>query len=164
MIRVLFVCMGNICRSPTAHGVFRKMLQEHSPDLPIELDSAGTGDWHVGQPPDSRATEAASRRGVDISDLRARTVCDEDFALYDYILAMDDLNLVTLQDRSPGKYHAKIRLLMEFAEQPSNRNVPDPYYGGPAGFEQVLDLLENAGRGLLRELEHLLESRGHRQR
>ena len=163
MIRVLFVCMGNICRSPTAHGVFRKMLVDHPADLSIELDSAGTGDWHVGQPPDSRATEAASRRGVEISDLRARTVHDEDFVLYDYILAMDELNLVTLQDRSPGKYHAKIRLLMEFAEQPSNRNVPDPYYGGPAGFEQVLDLLENAGRGLLRELEQLIESKAPRR-
>ena len=163
MIRVLFVCMGNICRSPTAHGVFRKMLEEHSQDLSIELDSAGTGDWHVGQPPDSRAAQAASRRGVEISDLRARTVHDKDFELYDYILAMDELNLVTLQDRSPDKYHAKIRLLMEFAEQPSNRNVPDPYYGGPAGFEQVLDLLENAGRGLLRELEQLVDSRGPRR-
>jgi len=83
--------------------------------------------------------------------------------LYDYILAMDELNLVTLQDRSPGKYHAKIRLLMEFAEQPSNRNVPDPYYGGPAGFEQVLDLLENAGRGLLRELEQVIEWKAPRR-
>ncbi len=101
MIRVLFVCMGNICRSPTAHGVFRKMLEEHSQDLSIELDSAGTGDWHVGQPPDSRAAQAAGRRGVEISDLRARAVRDEDFELYDYILAMDELNLVTLQDRSP---------------------------------------------------------------
>jgi protein-tyrosine phosphatase len=155
--------MGNICRSPTAHGVFRKMLEEHSQDLSIELDSAGTGDWHVGQPPDSRAAQAASRRGVEILDLRARAVRDEDFELYDYILAMDELNLVTLQDRSPDKYHAKIRLLMEFAEQPSNRNVPDPYYGGPAGFEQVLDLLENAGRGLLRELEQLVDSQGPRR-
>jgi protein-tyrosine phosphatase len=164
MIRVLFVCMGNICRSPTAHGVFRKLLQEHAADFLIELDSAGTGDWHVGQPPDRRATEAASRRGVEISDLRARTVGDEDFEHYDYILAMDELNLVTLRDRSPAKYHAKIRLLMDFAPPPLNRNVPDPYYGGPAGFEQVLDLLEEAGRGLLRELEQVVQQHGRKRR
>ena len=147
--------MGNICRSPSAHGVFRKLLKDQATDVLIELDSAGTGNWHIGQPPDRRATEAASRRGIEISDLRARTVSDEDFDRYDYILAMDELNLVTLRDRCPAQYHAKISLLMDFAGPPFNRNVPDPYYGGPAGFEQVLDLLEEAGRGLLRELEQV---------
>jgi protein-tyrosine phosphatase len=156
--------MGNICRSPTAHGVFRKLLQDHATDVLIEIDSAGTGDWHVGQPPDRRATEAASRRGVEISDLRARTVSDEDFEHYDYILAMDELNLVTLRDRSPTDNHAKISLLMDFAGPPFNRNVPDPYYGGPAGFEQVLDLLEEAGRGLLRELEQVARQPGRKRR
>lgn len=156
--------MGNICRSPSAHGVFRKLLQDHATDVFIELDSAGTGNWHIGQPPDRRATEAASRRGIEISDLRARTVSDEDFDRYDYILAMDELNLVTLRDRCPAKYRAKISLLMDFAGPPFNRNVPDPYYGGPDGFEQVLDLLEEAGRGLLRKLEQVARQQARKPR
>lgn len=151
--------MGNICRSPTAQGVMRKILAEHGGDLSVELDSAGTHAYHVGDPPDRRSREAARRRGIDISDLAARVVEPADFETQDYILAMDELNLVTLQDMSPARPHAKLRLMTDFVDDPSVTNVPDPYYGGSAGFEQVLDLLEQAGLGLLRKLEQAAQKR-----
>jgi len=151
-MRLLFVCMGNICRSPTAEGVFRHALQ--ALDYPsIEMDSAGTHDYHTGEPPDRRAIAAAQRRGIDLSSLRARTVADEDFARFDWILAMDRDNLDLLQRRAPAKYHERIKLVMEFAPDAYTREVPDPYYGGTKGFEEVLDLLEQAAQGLLRELQ-----------
>lgn len=153
--RVLFVCMGNICRSPSAEGVFRHVLSTHAPDLQIEIDSAGTHDYHVGSPPDRRSIAAARRRGVDLSELRARMVAAEDFERFDLILAMDEENLQELRRRAPTTRHERIRLMMEFAPHASSRFVPDPYYGGAQGFEEVLDLLEEAAQGLLAELRTL---------
>lgn len=153
--RVLFVCMGNICRSPTAEGVFRHVLAAQAPGLQIEIDSAGTHDYHVGAAPDRRAIAAAKRRGIDLSQLRARMVAAEDFATYDLILAMDDDNLQELRRRAPAASRERIRLMMEFAPQATSRHVPDPYYGGAQGFEEVLDLLEEAAQGLIAELRTL---------
>ncbi len=151
-MRLLFVCMGNICRSPSAEGVFRRVLAERAPDLSVEIDSAGTHDYHVGNPPDRRAIEAARRRGIDLSTLRARQVSTRDFEWFDLILAMDDENVDELKRRAPREYHSRIRLLMEFAPNASLRHVPDPYDGGAQGFEQVVDLLEEAAEGLLEEV------------
>jgi len=151
-MRILFVCMGNICRSPTAEGVFRHVLASRAPELQLEIDSAGTHDYHVGAPPDHRSIAAAKRRGIDLSSLRARTVVEEDFAHYDLILAMDEENLRELKRRAPAIHHERIRLMMEFAPHASSRWVPDPYYGGAQGFEEVLDLLEEAANGLMQEV------------
>ncbi len=150
--RILFVCMGNICRSPTAEGVFRHVLLSNAPDLQIDIDSAGTHDYHVGSPPDPRSIAAARRRGIDLSSLRARMIAAEDFAHYDLILAMDEDNLRELRRRAPAAHQDRIRLMMEFAPHAPSRHVPDPYYGGSQGFEDVLDLLEEAAQGLLAEL------------
>ena len=157
-MRILFVCMGNICRSPTAEGVFRRLVQERVPHLPLEIDSAGTHDYHVGEAPDSRAIAAAARRGIDLRGLRAREVSDEDFDRFDLILAMDRLNYVTLLERAPGPTHERIRLFMDFAAGNDREDVPDPYYGGPLGFEQVLDLAEEAATGLLDEVLQRMEA------
>jgi protein-tyrosine phosphatase len=151
-MRILFVCMGNICRSPTAEGVFRRLVSERAPAVEIEIDSAGTHDYHVGDPPDPRAIAAASRRGVDLRHLRARSVRDEDFERFDLIIAMDRLNRETLLDRSPEPFRERIRLFMEFAGDSEVEDVPDPYYGGAPGFERVLDLAEEAAAGLLDEV------------
>ena len=151
-MRILFVCMGNICRSPSAEGVFRSLLAARAPQLAVEIDSAGTHDYHVGEPPDERAIAAARRRGIDLSSLRARTVRQSDFDYYDLILAMDEQNLRELRRRAPASRHDRIRLMMEFVTMPGVRAVPDPYYGGPQGFEQVLDLLEEASEALLRDM------------
>ena len=161
-MRILFVCMGNICRSPTAEGVFRRLVEERAPQLTLEIDSAGTHDYHVGEPPDERSVAAASRRGIDLSSLRARQVADEDFERFDLIVAMDRLNRETLLERSPLEYHGRIRLFMEFAGGSSMEDVPDPYYGGPLGFEQVLDLAEEAASGLLDEVMEAMQSRRRR--
>jgi protein-tyrosine phosphatase len=151
-MRILFVCMGNICRSPTAEAVFREHVRRHAPELQVEIDSAGTHDYHVGEAPDPRAIKAAARRGLDLSGLRARQVEDTDFERFDLILAMDRLNHVTLLERSPPEHHPRIRLLLEFAGDPQGLDVPDPYYGGAKGFDEVLDLVEDAAAGLLAEL------------
>jgi len=151
-MRVLFVCMGNICRSPSAAGVFRHVLAERAPQLDIEIDSAGTHDYHVGEPPDARALAAARRRGIDISQLRARRVEAGDFERFDLILAMDEDNLRELQGRSQPSHHERIRLIMEYAPSAARRAVPDPYYGAAHGFEEVLDLLEEAAEGFIRTL------------
>jgi protein-tyrosine phosphatase len=150
--RLLFVCMGNICRSPTAEGVFRKVWMERAPDLALYVDSAGTHAYHVGQPPDPRAQRAALRRGVDLSMQRARKVVEEDFERFDLVLAMDRLNVELLKEVSAPEHHERIRLFLEFAPQLKRVEVPDPYYGGSNGFEHVLDLVEEASLGLL---EHL---------
>ena len=154
--------MGNICRSPTVEGVFRRLAQERAPHLSLEIDSAGTHDYHVGEPPDSRAVSAAARRGVDLRGLRARQVSDADFERFDLILAMDRLNYVTLVDRAPEEFRERIRLFMEFAADRDVDDVPDPYYGGPPGFEQVLDLAEEAAAGLLDEVTRQIEARRRR--
>jgi low molecular weight protein-tyrosine phosphatase len=159
-MRILFVCMGNICRSPTAEGVFRRALQQHARELQVEIDSAGTHEYHVGSAPDRRAIAAAARRGIDLSALRARHVSDADFEQFDLILAMDEENLQELRRRARSEYHQRIRLMMEFAPSALSRNVPDPYYGGLEGFEEVLDLLEEAAQGLL---EHVRAIRTHQR-
>jgi protein-tyrosine phosphatase len=151
-MRILFVCMGNICRSPTAEGVFRQLARQRAPDLVLEIDSAGTHDYHIGEPPDRRAVSAASRRSIDLSGLRARRVQEEDFERFDLILAMDEENLHELRRRATPQHHERIRLMMEYAPQSGRKAVPDPYYGGAQGFEEVLDLLEEAAEGLLQEL------------
>jgi protein-tyrosine phosphatase len=150
--RVLFVCMGNICRSPTAEGVFRKLLSERAPELDVQVDSAGTHAYHVGEPPDPRAQRAAERRGVDLSSQRARRVTEQDFAHFELVLAMDELNHATLLETCPPEYRGRVRLLLDFAPHLQRSDVPDPYYGGSNGFEHVLDLVEEAATGLL---EHL---------
>ncbi len=151
-MRILFVCLGNICRSPSAEGVFRRLVQARAPHLNVEIDSAGTHDYHVGDPPDQRMVAAARRRGIDLSSLRARAVRASDFEYYDLILAMDQENLAELQRRSPAAQRRRLRLVMDYAPAALARAVPDPYYGGAGGFEEVLDLLEEAAEGLLREL------------
>jgi protein-tyrosine phosphatase len=151
-MRILFVCMGNICRSPTAEGVFRRLVAERAPGMEIEVDSAGTHDYHVGDPPDPRSVAAAARRGVDLRRLRARAIRDEDFERFDLIIAMDRLNRETLLERSPVPFRERIRLFMEFAGDSEVEDVPDPYYGGALGFERVLDLAEEAAAGLLDEV------------
>lgn len=151
-MRILFVCMGNICRSPTAEGVFRRLVAERVPGVEIDVDSAGTHDYHVGDPPDPRSIAAAARRGVDLRQLRARLIRDEDFERFDLIIAMDRLNRETLLERSPAPFRERIRLFMEFAGDREVEDVPDPYYGGAPGFERVLDLAEEAAAGLLDEV------------
>jgi protein-tyrosine phosphatase len=149
---ILFVCMGNICRSPTAHGVMRKLLEDEGESLNIELDSAGTHAWHVSEAPDPRAQRAALARDVDLSDLHARAVETSDFHEFDYILAMDHDNLAHLDKIRPPNSTATVALMLSYAEKTSFQEVPDPYYGGKEGFERVLDMLEDASRGLLTEL------------
>jgi protein-tyrosine phosphatase len=158
-MKILFVCMGNICRSPTAEGVFREHVRRHAPGLDLEIDSAGTHDYHVGDPPDPRTVKAAARRGIDLASLRARQVQADDFERFDLILAMDPLNHVTLLDRSAPECHPRIRLLLEFAPQAGRPDVPDPYYGGAAGFEEVLDLVDAAAKGLLAEIRQRMRVR-----
>ena len=153
-MKVLFVCMGNICRSPTAEGVFRAHVRRHAPALDIEIDSAGTHAYHIGEPPDPRTIEAAMSRGIDLTDLRARQVSKDDFERFDLIVAMDRLNHATLLDRSPPEHHPRIRTLLEFAGRTAPADVPDPYYGGAEGFDDVLDLVESAVEGLLAEGRH----------
>jgi protein-tyrosine phosphatase len=144
--------MGNICRSPTAEAVFREVVRVEGQGLEVHVDSAGTHGYHVGEPPDPRAIAAARRRGYDMEQLRARRVEPRDFERFDLLLAMDEDNLAFLQRIAPAGHGGRARLLMEFAQGAGRRDVPDPYYGGEAGFEEVLDLVEEAARGLLDEI------------
>lgn len=159
MIKVLFVCLGNICRSPTAHGVFLRKLEQHKLDDGrslaelVYVDSAGTSDWHIGKSPDMRSQKAARQRDYDLSGLRARQVADEDFEDFDYILAMDQANLQNLQERCPRPYQSKLALFLNYADGPE-LEVPDPYFGGEDGFNHVLDLIEVASEGLIRQLRN----------
>lgn len=147
---VIFICTGNICRSPTAEGVFRRLVRDAGLDGSIRVDSAGTHDYHVGEPPDERAQRQALRRGYDLSALRARRVTQRDFEDFDLIVAMDRGHLRILQRLCPRENRHKLRLIMEFAPEQGTDEVPDPYYGDAVQFEQVLDMLEAAVRGLLR--------------
>lgn len=156
MVKVLFVCMGNICRSPTAEGVFRKLVREHGLHDVVEIDSAGTHGYHIGEPPDPRAQQAAHRRGIDISTLRGRQARRDDFLNFDYILVMDNENAEDLLEIAPAGYQHKVRLFLEFAPQRPEREVPDPYFGGAAGFDRVLDMVEEAARGLLDDVRRKL--------
>ncbi|WP_278442505.1 low molecular weight protein-tyrosine-phosphatase [Pseudomonas oryzihabitans] len=149
-MRILFVCMGNICRSPTAEGILRAKLDAAGLTGAVELDSAGTGDWHVGKAPDARAIQAAAGRGYDIGDLRARQVAEDDFQRFDLILAMDQDNLAWLEQLRPDA--GAVPELFLARQGLAVDEVPDPYYGGAAGFERVLDLLESACDGLVAEV------------
>lgn len=149
MVKVLFVCMGNICRSPTAEGVFQQRLIDHGLQDRVDTDSAGTHGWHAGDPPDSRSIDAALRRGVDIGWIRSRKVQSRDFTDFDFVLAMDRDNLEDMEAVAPATHTAQIRLFLEFAPHLDVTDVPDPYYGGPGGFDRVLDLVEAASEGLI---------------
>jgi protein-tyrosine phosphatase len=145
--------MGNICRSPTAEGVFRKMVEDAGLAQAFHVDSAGTHAYHSGSTPDQRAITAAERRGFSLDNIRARRIDESDYEQFDYILAMDELNLHIIRENAIEDHNAQMRLFMEFAGEGSGQEVPDPYYGGTAGFEKVLDLLEEASRGLLQSLK-----------
>ena len=152
-VKVLFVCLGNICRSPTAHGVFQQLVNQAGLQNKIEIDSAGTGDWHIGKPPDKRAMEAASKRGYDLSPLRGRQFSASDLQQFDYVLAMDQENLKVITALQQSKPRGHVGLFLEFDKNSEFREVPDPYYGGNKGFEKVLDLVESASQGLLEHIQ-----------
>lgn len=152
MHKVLFVCTGNICRSPTAEGIARGMARKLGQEARFHFESAGTHGYHVGEPPDPRTVRAASCRGYDLSAQRARRVTDFDFLQFDYILAMGRDHLDWLRRACPCEHRGKVGLLLDHADDDSLGEVPDPYYGGAEGFEYVLDLVENAVAGLLRNL------------
>jgi protein-tyrosine phosphatase len=156
-VRILFVCLGNICRSPTAEGALRYVSAQAAPSLSIEVDSAGTADYHIGSPPDSRSQRAALRRGIDISGLRARQVSRADFQRFDFVLAMDHDNLRELEAICPRNSRAQLRLFLSFAPETGRLDVPDPYYGDDRDFEAVLDLTMAASRGLVTALQHRAE-------
>ncbi|SAL02461.1 low molecular weight protein-tyrosine-phosphatase [Caballeronia ptereochthonis] len=151
-IAVCFVCLGNICRSPSAEAVMRDLVERARLADRILMDSAGTGDWHIGEPPDERAQKAAKKRGYDLSKLRGRQVAAADFARFDLFIVMDDANAAALTAICPPEHRDKIRLLMEFATRDDSRVVVDPYFGGEDGFEKVLDQCEDACEGLLKAL------------
>lgn len=155
-VSVLFVCMGNICRSPTAEGVFRHIVEQEGLDEHIHIDSAGTHAYHVGEQPDSRAQQTARSRGIDLSRQRARKVCHDDFEQFDYVLAMDNDNHAILTSMCPAGNDECLSLFLDFAAQRAESEVPDPYYGGPQGFEHVFDLVEDASRGLLEDIRKRL--------
>lgn len=153
MVRVLFVCLGNICRSPTAHGVFEALVKAEGLDDKVYVDSAGTAAWHIGKSPDNRSQEAAKLRGVDLSYIRARQVEANDLDEFDYILAMDKSNLENLLDLSTQSNRQKVSLFLDYAQHHAEDEVPDPYYGGAKGFSTVLDLVEDACVGLLDDIK-----------
>jgi len=147
------VCLGNICRSPTAHGFFRDSVEKLGQQSAIHIDSAGTGDWHIGGQPDARATEQAAQHGVDLSDLRARQVNARDFDEYDYVLAMDNQNLADLRVMAPANYSGFLGLFLDFSESYQGQEMPDPYYGGCDGFELVVTMVEDGCKGLLADIQ-----------
>lgn len=159
-MRVLFVCLGNICRSPTAEGVLRRELESAGLAHRVEIDSCGVADWHTGKAPDSRTVAAAQRRGIDLSELRARQLAADDFQRFDYLLAMDHDNLKAIEAQCPEGCGAHMGLFLDFAGH-VDRPVPDPYYGGEQGFEEVLDLIEAAARGLVDDIAQRLEGQRH---
>ena len=153
VVKVLFICTGNICRSPTAEGVFRHAVASAGLQKKILIDSAGTHDYHVGHPPDRRTQLAATQRGYDLAGLRARQVTGKDFVQFDYIVAMDLDNLSELRRLAPAQHHGKLSLFMEYSSARRGEEVPDPYYGGAQGFERVLDMAEDAAAGLLEHIK-----------
>ena len=156
-VGVLFVCMGNICRSPTAEGIFRKLVTDAGLDAHFHIDSAGTLDYHAGEAPDLRAQETGRRRGIDLSRQRARQVRLEDYERFHYVVAMDRQNARYLEKQCPKRHRHRLHLMMDFAASRSEREVPDPYYGGDDGFDRVFDLVTEAAQGLLDTIrsEHL---------
>ncbi|MEQ3636641.1 low molecular weight protein-tyrosine-phosphatase [Alcanivorax sp.] len=155
-VSVLFVCLGNICRSPTAEVVFRARVKAAGLEDRIHIDSVGTGDWHIGKAPDPRTQEAALRRGYSMAALRARQVSPADFANFDWVLAMDNTNLADLEVMRPASYQGTLARFLDFAEHTAVQEVPDPYYGGEDGFDTVLDLIEESADGLLRRVRDQL--------
>lgn len=151
-MKILFVCMGNICRSPTAEAVFRKLAADSGLSGQLEIESAGTHGFHVGRPPDARAIEQAGRRGYDLSMLRSREVVIEDFERFDHIIAMDDENVRMMKSFCPDHQTRKIKLLLDYASAGKYREVPDPYQGGPKDFELMLDLIEQGCQALVNKL------------
>ena len=152
-MHILFVCLGNICRSPTVEGVARALAQREAPHLGLQFDSAGTADYHIGKPPDARSIKAALARGYDLSQLRARQISADDFRRFDLLLAMDEDNLAGMRRLAPRGLAERAQLFLGFAPHAGYRSVPDPYYGEAAGFDTVLDLAEHGVRGLLRSLD-----------
>lgn len=150
-VKVLMVCLGNICRSPTAEGVFREQVRQAKLQQFILVDSAGTSDWHVGKAPDKRTVKAAAQRNIDLSAQRGRQVQHQDFSEFDYVLAMDSQNLRELQRRCPEQYHGKLALFLQYGSS-AYKEVPDPYESDAKAFELVLDLVEDASVGLLKQL------------
>ena len=159
-VGVLFVCMGNICRSPIAEGVFRRLAAQRGLINRLRIDSAGTHDYHCGEPPDRRAIQYARRRRYEIEKLRARKVSVEDFSSFDWIVAMDRTNLRELEALRPADYQGHLGLLLDFAPEMGVREVPDPYYGSLEGFDRVLDLVEPAIAGLLERVAAELRKKG----
>ncbi len=152
MVKVLFVCLGNICRSPAAEGIFRELTHDVGLEEKLEVDSAGTGSWHIGHPPDSRIQKVARRRRTDLSPLRARQVKPSDFENFNYILAMDRENLRDLKDYAPKEHVSKLGLLLDYVSNVEDKDVPDPYYGNARDFEDMFQLIERATHALL---EHI---------
>lgn len=152
-VAVVFVCLGNICRSPTAEGVFRHLVQQEGLDDWITTDSAGTHAYHIGKQPDQRAQQTARGRGIDLSDLRGRKATENDFYEFDYVLAMDDDNYQVLKELCPAGLESKLSLFLDFSKEYSETQVPDPYYGGDQGFEFVFDLVDSASKGLLEDIK-----------
>ena len=161
LINVLFVCLGNICRSPTAQGVFTSLVRNEGLDQSIQTESAGTGAWHSGSPPDHRAQLAALARGYDLSSQRARKVIESDFRKFNYILAMDRQNYEDLSVMAPPDTTSKIKLFLTFVPNIDKTEIPDPYYGGQKGFDHIIDLIEAASYGLLRDIQchHIKQNR-----
>jgi protein-tyrosine phosphatase len=153
MVQVLFVCLGNICRSPMAEGVFRHLVAEAKMIDLVSADSAGTGPWHVGKSPDKRGRATAARNGIDISSQRARQIAADDFAAFDYVLAMDGDNLATLLRDAPSAYQDRVQLFLNFGTANQGGDVPDPYYGGPEGFDEVFEMVQDAAQELLRHIQ-----------
>lgn len=151
-IKVLFVCMGNICRSPTAEGVFTHLVESQGTRDRFMIDSAGTHAYHVGEEPDGRAQQTAQKRGIDLSFIRARKFARNDFEMFDHILAMDQDNYAILMDACPPEYQSKIKLFLDYAPERDESDVPDPYYGGQNGFDHVFDLVEDASQGFYRSI------------
>jgi protein-tyrosine phosphatase len=147
-LKILFVCLGNICRSPTVEAVARQLAAQEAAQLCLEFDSAGTADYHIGAPPDPRSQQAAAARGYDMSRLRARQLQADDFLRFDLLLAMDEENLRVMRSMAPPELAGRAQLFLTYTSAANGQNVPDPYYGGPAGFETVLDLAEHGARGL----------------
>lgn len=155
-MRILLVCMGNICRSPTAEGVLRQFIRDHNLGTQVEVDSAGTHGYHVGEAPDSRTQRAAAVRGYDLSQLRSRKVARQDLDYFDLILAMDESNLDNLMRLADPEQRGKIRLFMDYAKNFDDKEVPDPYYGLGHGFDLVLDMVEDASLGLIEDIKRQL--------
>ena len=156
MVKVVFVCMGNICRSPTADGVFTQIVETAGLSEVIKIDSAGTHAYHIGNPADPRSQECALRRGIDLGQLRARRVTERDFQEFDYVIAMDLDNYTNLEDLCPDGLLHKLKLFMDYAPHLKIKEVPDPYYGGVNGFERVFDMVEEASKGLLEDIKQAM--------